>query len=130
MTHLDPKRFYNLKKPCADCPFRTDKSYLRPERAQQIADALTGAGHQSSSAFYCHKTLGAAEEDVEGDVELGTTPKTSFCAGAMIMIEKTGARNAQMQIGERLGFFDPAGLRLDSPVHDSFEEWVDAQREM
>lgn len=120
---LDPKRFYTLKKPCADCPFRTDKNYLSKDRARDIADALCGnTDTGDTQSFQCHKTLDYTNEDPQH------TGKTSFCAGAMILLQKTGAANTQMQIGERLGLFDPQELRLDSAVHESFEQFIDSQR--
>lgn len=49
---------------------------------------------------------------------------STHCAGALITMEREGSFNQMMRIGERLGFYDPADLAMDAPVHDSLADWV------
>lgn len=110
-----------LEKPCPKCPFRHDiPAYLNKERAEEIADALRGG-----SEFPCHSTL---DYDVEDD-EPGRTEKTSFCAGAMTVLEKSEGPNQMMRIMERLGLYNFTKLDMDAPVYDDLDEWIDAQGE-
>jgi hypothetical protein len=112
-----PTRPFALKQPCADCPFRSDRpAFLRRDRAQGIADAL-----EAGSSFSCHKTL-LYDDSGRGE----PTAKTAFCAGALVTLEKQGAPNQLMQIGERLGLYRPDELNMDAPVYGSLAAWVDA----
>jgi hypothetical protein len=44
---------FALKRPCGNCPFRTDRvPFLSRDRAQEIADSLL-----DGASFHCHKTL-------------------------------------------------------------------------
>jgi hypothetical protein len=49
------------------------------------------------------------------------------CAGALILAEKIGVQNRIMQIGQRLGFFDPARLSGHNEVWDTKAEFIEAQ---
>lgn len=109
-------RPFALKRPCGDCPFRSDRTpFLDRERAQDIADSL-----HADASFHCHKTVSYESEDGAGEV----TGDSKHCAGALITMEREGFANQMMRIGERLGFYDPAALVMDSPVHDSLDAWV------
>jgi hypothetical protein len=108
---------FALKRPCGDCPFRTDRApFLSEDRAQDIADAL-----HSDASFHCHKTLELDAE--EGDLEV--TAASKHCAGAMIVLEHEGNPNQMMRIAERIGFYDRTALVMDSPVPESLDEWVE-----
>lgn len=104
---------FNLKKPCADCPFRTDKphqkGWLGRERAQEIADAIT----QLDGTFTCHKTLQQPQA------------LQQHCAGAMIMLEHLEQPNQMMRIAERLGLYDHTQLNMTAPTHSTVEDFVD-----
>jgi hypothetical protein len=39
-------------------------------------------------------------------------------------MEREGSFNQMMRIGERLGFYDPAALVMESPVRGSLADWV------
>lgn len=113
-----PVRPFALVAPCAHCPFRCDRpGFLTQERATQIVNDL-----ESGSTFPCHKTI-----DYDGDSAGERTTKTAFCAGALIILEKQEAPSQTMLIGERLGLYDRSALRMDSPVHDDMNEFIDAQ---
>jgi hypothetical protein len=107
---------YDLKNPCDNCPFRKDVSpYIRPARAEEIADALLSG----RMTFSCHKTT----------TEKGRSnhhPKAQHCAGALIVLEKMGKSHQMMRIAERLGFYNYKELDMQAPVYDDLEEFIDA----
>lgn len=111
---------FDLKRPCAHCPFRTDiRPYLHGARAQEIVDSMI----QHDGYFPCHKTI---EHDDEGE---GVVLDTSqHCAGATILLEKIDRPNQAMRFFERLGHYDRTALDMDSPVFDTPEAFVDACR--
>ena len=113
---------FGLKRPCANCPFRTDiPPFLHPERAQGICDAMLVA----DESFWCHKTIDYSE-DSEGSI----TRKTQHCAGAMILLEKLDRPNQLMRIAERLGMYDRTQLDMAAPVFDRPDAFVGACRHM
>ena len=116
MTADAPFRPFALKRPCGNCPFRSDRTpFLDRERAQDIADSL-----HADASFHCHKTISYENEDGTGEV----TGDSKHCAGALITMEREGSANQMMRIGERLAFYHPGDLVMDSPVHDSLADWV------
>lgn len=113
-----PKRPFALQQPCADCPIRSDRpDFLPRDRAEEIAGAL-----ESGSSFHCHETLDYRNEESRGE----ETAQTAFCTGALVTMEKQGAPNQLMQIGERLGLYRPEELNMAAPVYESLDEWVDS----
>jgi hypothetical protein len=106
----------DLKRPCANCPFRTDGAgvALRPRRAAEIIVSIV----EGCASFSCHKTL----ERREGRLEVVAT--TQLCAGAMILLDAIGQPNTAMQLGQRLGYFDPADLDADAPACRSIEAFL------
>lgn len=117
---------FNLTTPCSSCPFRTDVPFfIRSSRAREIARVLTdhgGLGNGGGGTFPCHNTV---EYKDCGDAR--TTPKTNFCAGALIVMEKSGVANQAMRIAERLGMYDAGKLNMKAPVFGSLREFA-AQR--
>lgn len=117
--------FFNLRKPCPHCPFRSDGSgYLHPERAREIAKGL-----KSGDWFACHHTTEMVEDET-GEEDLGCVSTSEHCAGAMILLEKIDRPSTAMQLSERLryppeGFYDRSKLDMDSPVVDSLEAFVE-----
>ena len=133
MTSVVDRR-YAMVTPCPNCPFRLDvEPYLRPERAQEIADGIATGGE-----FACHKTT-VSIEDGEGNETLVDSSKSLFCAGAMATMVKSGFLNQMLRIAERQGWFDPEKLRkvrhlVSSSLgawvqrfRDDIEYWVDEQ---
>lgn len=111
-------RPFALKRPCADCPFRSDKlPFLSRDRAQDIADSL-----EADASFHCHKTISYDTEDGSPEV----TGSSRHCAGAMITMEREGKANQMMRIGERMGLYDRETLQMDAPVFSSLADWVAA----
>lgn len=105
---------FALRRPCAKCPFRADvPGYLRRKRAQDIATSIAGG-----AIFYCHQTTEEVDDELVG------TERSSFCAGALILMEKAEAPNQAMRTAERLGLYDPERMDTTAPVHASFVEFV------
>ena len=113
---------YNLRRPCAQCPFRSDiNPFLTRARAMEIATSLDRA------EFPCHKTLDysqAANNDGEG----AETDKTAHCAGALIVLERMNKPSQMMRICERLGFYDRSKLDMKASVFGTLSAFVKAQR--
>lgn len=111
---------YDLKNPCANCPFRTDvKPYLRPARAREIVESL------SRGVFHCHKTIDYDNEDDDGNLQ--RNGKEQFCAGALIMMHKQGTVGQMARIAERIGAYDPDALDMSAPVFASSLAFIEAQ---
>lgn len=111
---------YDLKKPCPDCPFRTDiKTYIKAERAEDICESLL-----SGKDFPCHKTTGS---DDEGETTVESNSK--MCAGAMIMLEHMRRPTQMMRISERLGYYNHNLLDMGSPVYEDTYEMIDRHYE-
>lgn len=106
--------------PCGECPFRNDvRPYLRLARATEIAESVV----RYDQTFACHKTTG-----VEGG-RWTRHKDRSMCAGAMILVKKSGWRNAMLQIAERLGLLDPKKLNMKAPVYESAAAMIAAHAE-
>ena len=96
---------FSLVRPCKECPFKKDKSYLHPERALEIAE-LAVCGDKT---FICHKTIGGSEQ---------------HCAGALLMSEKHGRRNSMHQIAYRLGLYQPESLDAEAEIYETPEQMM------
>jgi len=111
---------FQLKKPCRDCPFRTDvPAYLNRGRATEIAKSLD---HHS---FPCHKTTDHTGDEYEDGEWQGWQDEWQHCAGAEIMREKMDRPGDMLQISQRLGIRDPSRLKMDSPVFDDEQAFID-----
>lgn len=112
---------YNLKKPCANCPFRSDiKPFITGARAKEICNSLV----EQQQTFPCHKTVKYDDDEGNGRV----VPKSEHCAGAMIMLERMQRPNQMMRIAERLGIYDYRKLDMESPVYQNAAEMIAAHR--
>jgi hypothetical protein len=111
---------FDLKKPCANCPFRSDiPAYLTKGRVQQIVIALERA------TFACHKTT--VDSDDDDSSERVVIDDSQHCAGALIMLQRTRTYSRPAEIAEVLGLYDPSELEIESPVFNTFEEMIEAQ---
>jgi hypothetical protein len=114
---------YTMRKPCKNCPFRTDiEGYLSRARAREIANGLLSGG-----TFSCHKTNDFEDND-EGWTDTVETPDSQHCGGALIFLEKQEQPNQMMRIAERLGLYDMRKLDMDAPVFESAREFIAAQK--
>lgn len=110
---------YEMTNPCANCPFRKDiPPFLNYGRVIEIGKSLI------RGEFPCHKTTVMGEGE---DADLEATKDSQHCAGALILMEKTGQSSQMMRIVERLGMYDHSKLNMDAPVFDSWQEMADAQ---
>lgn len=112
-----------LTHPCPQCPFRTDiPPYLYPARVRQIEASLV------HGVFPCHKTTDWGDgDDGDGDTEYVPTGEERHCAGALILLEKTGRPSQWMRISGRLGDYDRRKLNMAAPVFNSWEAMTAAQ---
>lgn len=108
---------FDLKRPCSNCPFRKGKGEcfkLGTKRVEEI--------FEHSPSFQCHKTLDfdypAGSREHHGD-------KPQQCAGVLSLLSRADKPSAIMQIGERLGYFDPSKLIHDD-VYESLEAAIEA----
>ena len=105
---------FDLKRPCVSCPFRVSVAGTFGLRRGRLREILTGPG------FQCHKTV---DYDAEGPDRQGKNPQQ--CAGLMALLHRVGEPNQIMQVGERLGHFDPEQLVLDD-TFDSLQAALEA----
>lgn len=112
---------FTLRKPCKNCPFRTDITFhLTVERAEEIAHAVT----DGDQTFACHKTTIDVEDD-EGESEMVAGDTTQHCGGVLIMLEKMEQPNQMMRIAERIGLYDRTKLDMDAPVFEDTDEFIE-----
>lgn len=113
---------FNLKRPCADCPFRTDRRfYLRADRVREILGDPDARGIQwfPADSFACHKTLN----------RFGRVHDASqHCAGAAIILIRDGIPNTAMQLAERLLGWDARRLDQRAPVDASRRQCIERHR--
>jgi len=120
---------FDLIRPCANCPFRNDKpGYLRRERVEELEEGM------ERGTFACHKTVDYDRWDEESGEDGEPADYThdgteQHCAGALILMEKEGRPSQLMRIGERIGFYNPEKLDMNSPVYASWAEMADAMQE-
>lgn len=104
---------FKLTRPCNNCPFRKGQGKLFGMHRFRLREIF------SAVAFQCHKTVDySACEELGDEGRPGDKPQQ--CAGLMSLLHRAGQSNTIMQVGERLGAFDPS--RLDhSEVYDSIK---------
>lgn len=102
---------FDLKSPCKTCPFRKGngpKFQLSERRIREIAEA---------TAFQCHNTVDYSAETREG--RSGDKPQQ--CAGLMAILHREKQPNAIMQVGQRLGSFNPGELDPRAECYESLQ---------
>lgn len=113
---IQADKLFSLKRPCKDCPFRKGETMnlsLGQERMEEIIDSL-----HEDNIFSCHKTIDYGKYDSMEEKEHTLQPENKFCAGAMLYLLKENKPNSQMQIAERIGFFDPSRLEGEETIID------------
>lgn len=133
MTNLPPRKYYALRTPCVDCPFRSDKHFhMSTDRRTEIADGLE-AGYE----FVCHKTVDYSERPDDDDYTDDYTDNGTYgqdhataCAGARETLRRTAEDNPHVrpmtnteQIMRRLGA-DIPDTNHEAPVFNSLDEWI------
>jgi hypothetical protein len=89
---------FELHRPCSNCPFRKGQGELYQLDLDHIVNA---------DAFQCHKTVDYKNWD---DPKLRPGEDPQQCAGLMSLLSREGQPSTIMQVGERLGAFDPLKL--------------------
>jgi len=103
---------FTLTRPCNNCPFRkTPIFYLGTDKRKEIAAGL----QDDTTTFPCHKTV------------YGDRRQAQQCAGAMILLEKSGSRNIAMRLAMRIGQYRPDQLRDQKSVYSSFDQFIAAE---
>jgi hypothetical protein len=103
---------FDLKRPCADCPFRKgqgERFQLHPVRLREIKHA---------PAFQCHRTV---DYEHWGDAEKQQGKHPQQCAGLMAVLLRENRTNTIMQVAERIGGVDLSGL---DPDNEAYESWA------
>lgn len=112
---------FKLKRPCATCPFRKGQGELFGLHGRRLTEIFEAV------AFQCHKTINHDADDRDG--RAGDHPQQ--CAGLMSLLAREDRPNTIMQIGERLGHFDPAALDhsdVYASIADAYEAHGAAQQ--
>ena len=110
---------FNLKKPCKNCPFRKDstKGWLGFQRSKEIVDDVL----DNDKTFSCHKTTGAETgEEIPRE-------QHSFCAGALILLEKEKGYFASLPVrmAKMFGWFDESEMS-----QEDFDNVFDSRNDM
>lgn len=90
----------DLKKPCANCPFRREGAIeLQPGRLEGIIEELQA---DDGNNFFCHKTssgkyAGSLDVDEDGFDVYAPSGKESVCAGSAIFMLKYGRPSLSMR---------------------------------
>jgi hypothetical protein len=111
---------FGIKRPCPDCPFRTDiPGYLRGCRARDIIDTLLADDWQT---FPCHKTT--TEEEGEDGGPVISTANAQQCAGSLLLLHTLGHINVPTRLALRSGVIDFDELDTSAPVAASREAFI------
>jgi len=110
---------FNLKRPCANCPFRKEPVfYLGTARRQEIAETL----RSDYNSFPCHQTTLTNDQG-----EYKGTQQEEHCAGAAIVLEKQGRPNILMRLAQREGKYNPKQLEEQRQIYNSLTEFETAE---
>lgn len=121
---------FDLVRPCAECPFRTDLEggpYIHPDKVREVLGNPRGRGARFFPAvsFACHKTVDYGSGN-EGRVHANS----QHCAGAAIILMREDRPNDAMQLAQRLLGWDPDRLDMTSPVYESRAAAIAAHEEV
>ena len=105
---------YKLKKPCENCPFRSDKRFhLAENRIKEITNGLL----DEDVPFACHKTT----------TEIGKSCSdkgAQHCAGALIFLEQMNKSHRMMRVAAYIGEYDASKLDKSIPIYKSVKEMI------
>jgi hypothetical protein len=111
MRSPDAVRMFDLKAPCANCPFK--RGIGETFRLEQDRLAAIVAG----DAFQCHKTVDYSGYDTTSP---GDNPRQ--CAGLMATLRNSGQSNVIMRVGVLFGVLDVAALDPRGEAYASVED--------
>jgi hypothetical protein len=93
---------YDLKRMCANCPFRKEGAInLMPGRLASIVDEMKADDHNQ---FACHKTVhnrktgGDWTEDADGNTRYEYSGKESACMGSVAYLAREGHTSVQTRV--------------------------------
>lgn len=100
---------FGLKMPCKDCPFRKDGVMLKSLSEGRMEEIVNNVVKEDGF-FPCHKTIDYTKRAMQDKFQL--QEQNQFCAGALIAIEKAGARfdNVNTRIAYGFKIYDPDKL--------------------
>lgn len=116
---------FDLKKPCLNCPFRSDATGIRfssRERAEEIEESAYRHG------FPCHQSAASTEDDDEdGGFVFAANGRTQHCIGAL-MVHINDGFDSTPGTGNNAELFERLRDRLDwtAPVFEDVEAFVAA----
>ena len=115
---------FNLKRPCARCPFRVDiPGYLTEAFARELGTNLLD---DDSAWFGCHKTTELVEDLETGDEDLSCVESTEQCAGSLLFVLNIrGKPNIATRLASFLGTCDLDALDLTAPVAKSLAQFIE-----
>lgn len=108
---------FSMKKPCNNCPFRTDDKaiHLRVGRIEGIAEDLES---NDRAVFPCHKTNLLSDDDTN-----------QHCYEAMKYLANTGNESVPMRLAAAFGMLDMKELRdSEQPIAKNIGELTAAQK--
>lgn len=115
---------FNLKAPCADCPFRSDIAfYLTKDRRIEIANDL-----QHDKTFACHKTVNYERWGEDPDVPYTQQGEESHCYGALVALHKSAdvRSNFLLRLAIHFGWLKVNDIDITLPV-SGLAEWVNLE---
>lgn len=108
---------FDLKKPCKDCPFRSDRElnhgWLGKNRAIEIAKSL------DDYAFPCHKTT-------QQGVKI-YNKKEQHCFGALVVLQNEGVffANKMMRIAVLYGFIEQEAVFESDSIVKNRQQFIE-----
>lgn len=117
---------FDLKRPCKNCPFRTDATAIRfacRERAEEIEESAYRNG------FPCHLSADLIEaedaQDGEGGFVFGD--QTQHCVGATLLYARHGDGNIPFsRLSDRERERISARLDWSAPVYETEDDFVES----
>lgn len=95
---------FNLKRPCANCPFRREGAIeLMPGRLNSIIEGLRKNDHD---VFLCHKTVYRKRRTMRRD-----RVQPSACAGALAYMYREGRLPVPARLAIHYGWLSPDDLK-------------------
>lgn len=116
---------FDLKTPCKNCPFRTDKTGIRfacRERAEEIEESAYRNG------FPCHLSVHDTSNDDEENGGYEATENSQHCIGYIIMQINEGYDTPWPGIMNDHDLLDKLACKVDlkAPVFESSEDFFNA----
>lgn len=104
---------YDLRSPCANCPFRRDVPHHEGMAAGKIVELFTAMAGSGNVAFTCHRT----DPNSDHPPARNYKGKLQHCAGFMVLMEKEKCPSLGMIQAEASGSLDRTKLNIKAPVY-------------